>query len=250
MISETSILSSFLSIPLWTSTPVFDAFKTIEGCTYREDPSRNFHRFLYVPGTREDRVVLVAHADTVLDERYGYPRVEHSVHEEDGHFVSLNPDGQRAVLGADDRAGCAILWLLRESGHSLLLMDGEERGQIGSTWLMQDHPDIADEINGHQFMVQFDRRNSHDFKCYHVGTPEFRSYIAKQTGYSEPNRSSFTDIVTLCRDICGVNLSVGYYNEHSVDETLCIAEWEHTLNVARTLLAGPLPRFELAKPRI
>ena len=31
-------------------------------------------------------------------------------------------------IGADDRAGCAILWLLKDSGHSLLVTNGEEIG--------------------------------------------------------------------------------------------------------------------------
>lgn len=243
--TEIDALKSFLTSPLWTSTPIFETFRALDRAVYREDTSTNFHRFVYIPGTREDRVVLVAHADTVRDARYGYEEVLHEVVEEDGYLIGRSPEGRRTVLGADDRAGCAILWLLRDLGHSLLIMDGEENGQIGSNWLMNEHPDIADEINSHQFMVQFDRRNSHDFKCYYVGTPEFRSYVAQQTGYSEPNRSSYTDIGILCRDVCGVNLSVGYYNEHSVDETICIAEWQNTLSIARKWLSGALPRFAL-----
>jgi hypothetical protein len=52
-------------------------------------------------------------------------------------------------IGADDRAGCAILWLLKDLGHSLLITDGEEKGGIGSKWLMNDteNADIAEEIN-------------------------------------------------------------------------------------------------------
>ena len=37
-------------------------------------------------------------------------------------------------IGADDRAGCAMLWLLRDSGHSLLILDGEEHGQVGAAF--------------------------------------------------------------------------------------------------------------------
>lgn len=245
--SETAPLASFLSMPLWTSTPVFEAFKTLPKHIYREDPDRDFHRFLYVPGTREDRVVLVAHADTVWDERYGYAPTDHFVHEENGYFVARDRDGNRTLLGADDRAGCAILWLLRDSGHSLLITDGEERGQKGSHYLMNEHPDVADEINRHQYMVQFDRRNSHDFKCYRVGTDAFRAFIAQETGYSEPDTIARTDIGTLCRDICGVNLSIGYYSEHTPNERLCIAEWEHTLHLAKSMLSGEIPKFALTR---
>jgi len=33
---------------------------------------------------------------------------------------------------------------------------------------------------------------------------------------SEPDRSSYTDIGTLCHDIYRVNLIIGYYNEHLI----------------------------------
>ena len=150
-------------------------------------------------------------------------------------------------LGADDRAGCAIIWLLKEMGHSILITNGEEQGGRGSNWLMNENHDIADKINSsHQFIIQLDRRNGRDFKCYSVGTDDFRAYVSKITGYSEPDRSSYTDIVTLCRDICGVNLSIGYRNEHSEDEHLIIDEWIKTLNICRKWLSEEkLPRFVL-----
>src|SRR5436309_8786954 len=81
-------------------------------------------RFLYIPGTRPDRVLLLAHADTVWDAKPGYPA---PVQYADGVYSSQNPD---LGIGGDDRAGCAILWELRALGHSLLLTSGEEKGCI------------------------------------------------------------------------------------------------------------------------
>jgi hypothetical protein len=140
-----------------------------------------------------------------------------------------------------------VLWLLKDLGHSLLVTNGEEKGQLGSSWLMSDNKDIADEINhDHQFVIQFDRRNGRDFKCYDVGTDEFRSYVADKTGYTEPDRRSSTDIKTLCREIAGVNLSVGYHNEHHENECLSIVEWGHTLGVVQKwLFERKLPKFTL-----
>jgi hypothetical protein len=66
------------------------------------------------------------------------------------------------------------------------------------------------------------------------------------TGYIEPDRYSYTDIVTLCREITGVNLSVGYRNEHSYKESLVLDEWLNTLNLCRRWLSEEsLPRFPL-----
>jgi hypothetical protein len=54
--------------------------------------------------------------------------------------------------------------------------------------------------------------------------------------------------VTLCRDICGVNLSVGYHREHSDQEYLVLDEWQRSLDLCRRWLSGAgLPRFSLER---
>ncbi len=195
--------------------------------------------FIYIPGTRTDRVLLVAHTDTVWDRRPSYPA---PVRYENGrYFSSVATQG----IGADDRAGCAMLWYLRDLGHSLLLTSGEESGCRGSRWIMENNPDIAESLQAHQFMIQFDRRGDSEFKCYSVGSSSFRSYIQKMTGYTEPDRLSRTDIVVLARDICAANFSIGYYHEHTVHEYLEMAEWETTMSLMRSWLSGSqLPRHE------
>jgi len=184
-------------------------------------------------------------ANTVAwDREYGYdPAPTHKIKIEDGNIRAVNDE---FGLGTDDRAGCAMLWLLKDLGHSLLVTDGEEHDQKGAKWLMSHNKDIADEINhDHQFVIQFDRRNGQDFKCYDVGTDKFRACVAKKTGYTEPDRRSSTDIKILCREIAGVNLSVGYHNEHGNQEYLNLAEWEHTLNICgRWVAERELPRFK------
>ncbi|HQG93084.1 MAG TPA: hypothetical protein PLN27_15620 [Acidobacteriota bacterium] len=208
---------------------------------HRIDRGAGDQRFVYIPGSRPDRVLLVAHADTYFDGRPGYPA---DVIVQEGKLRSANP---ALACGADDRAGCAVLWQLRELGHSLLITSGEEKGRQASTWLMEKNPDLADEINRtHGFVVQLDRRNGTDYKCYEVGTPQFRHYVERKTGYTEPDRSSYTDICTLCRDIPGVNLSVGYYNEHTEEEYLDLDQWRSTLTLVRSWLSRRgLPNFRL-----
>lgn len=241
---EIQILEDFLSFAVESSDPVLERFSELPGAIVREGGKGQ--RFVYVPGRRKDRVVLVAHADTVWtswEERSGEPRRQGLI-QENGVYRS----GSHSIgIGADDRAGCAILWLLKDVGHSLLVTDAEEFGRRGSEFLMNSCPDIADELNGtHGFMVQFDRRNAFDFKCYAVGTDAFREYVHAMTGFTEPDRSSCTDICTLCRDICGVNLSVGYTSEHSSQESLNVQAWLNTLDVSRRWLgSADLPRFPL-----
>ncbi len=234
------VLRSFLEIPLGSADGVFDRFLEIPGAIYRGE---GLERFLYVRGSRSNKVLLVAHADTVWDREYGYdPGPTHEIKIENGEIKAVD---DQFGLGADDRAGCAMLWLLKDLGHSLLVTNGEEDGQKGACWLMSDNKDISDEINhDHEFVIQLDRCNGRDFKCYDVGTDEFRSYVADKTGYTEPDRRATTDIVTLCREVAGVNLSVGYHNEHGNQEHLNIAEWKHTLNLCcRWMAERELPRF-------
>jgi hypothetical protein len=205
---------------------------------------RTIHRgrgnveFVYIPGTRTNRVLLVAHTDTVWD---GYASFPAPVRYKNGEVYSSIP-GQG--IGADDRAGCALLWFLRGLGHSLLLTSGEESGCLGSRWIMQHNQDIATEIQQHQFLMQFDRSGSRDYKCYQSGTPPFRRYIDKMTGYREPDRYSGTDIAVLADRVCGVNLSIGYYLQHTARERLVLREWDNTRNrVSGWLNQRDLPRF-------
>jgi len=209
-------------------------------------------QFVYVPGTRKDRVLLVAHADTVWDGTPVQPRVKDNIiysgeREKDvvcaGRYNSEVK--RRGVgIGADDRAGCAALWSLRNLGHSLMITSGEEKGCISAKWLMQT-PYWEDELNKtHQFAIEFDRRGRSDIVFYDIATKTFADYVKKQTGY-KPCSGSFSDICCLCEDLCGVNISVGYYNEHTAEEKIRVDQWLNTLmTVARWIRQKDLPRFE------
>ncbi len=236
---EQEILIEFLKMPLWSSDMVFEKFRKLPNSVYRRHRSNKAKRFLFFEGNKEKKVVLVAHADTVFVDYFE----KHNLVFKDGFIQSAK--GSKVGIGADDRAGCAILWLLKDSGHSLLITDGEEIGNKGSEWLMEMNHDIADKINAHQFMVQFDKRGMNEFKCYSVGTDEFVSFISQVTGYTKICMSNSTDISILCRDICGVNFSIGYYNEHFIDEKINIQEWYDSLTLAKRFLDDELPRFFL-----
>jgi hypothetical protein len=136
------VLRRFLEIPLGSADGVFDRFLQIPGAIYRGE---GLNRFLYVRGARPNKVLLVAHADTYWDHEYEHdPGPTRKIKIEDGNITAVD---EEFGLGADDRAGCAMLWLLKDLGHSLLVTNGEEKGQLGSSWLMSNNEDIADEIN-------------------------------------------------------------------------------------------------------
>ena len=231
MNNNVDTLIEFLSFDLWNSDKIFNKFKEVRNNIYREGEQYG-ERFLYIEGSRKNKVVLVAHTDTVFTDTTDKHELLIN-----NNIISNKYNDLGCGIGADDRAGCAILWLLRNSGHSILIVDGEEMGCIGSSWLMDNNKDIANKINSHMFMIGFDRRGSNDYKCYDVGNKKFRKYIENNyIGYKEPDRYSYSDIAVLCDKICGVNLSVGYYNEHTANEYIKINEWENTLKITERFL--------------
>jgi len=243
---EIETLKNFLSFPISSTVDIFNEFRKLENNIFREADTTGKQRFLYIEGSRENKVLLVAHADTFYDEYYSYPPQHHTLVCDSEVITAKDENGNPQLLGADDRAGIAMLWLLKDSGHSLLITDGEEDKQIGSKWLMNSNTDIATRINeNHQFMLQLDRRNAHDYKCYHVGTDKFRKFIHEKTSYKDAGKSACTDICTLCQNVCGVNLSVGYYEEHGTFESLHIQKWLSTFNTVKNLISDNLPKFLL-----
>lgn len=255
MISEEQwVLERMLDMPISSPDKIFDLFRTLPGAIEAHGEGRQ--GYLFVPGTRKDRCVLVAHADTVFDLAYdkttagdasvdAQAPVEQTAVFEDGCYHGTNPV---CSIGADDRAGCAILWLMRASGHSLLLLDGEEHGQVGSHFLRESNPELFAQINAHTFMVQLDRQGASDYKTYQLPVPrEFVAFVERETGYALSESSGRTDIQVLCESVSGVNLSVGFYDEHKPAERVCLAEWERTQQIVRAMLAKPLTRYPLAK---
>ncbi len=192
---------------------------------------------VFIPGKREDKVLLVAHADTVWGNRN--VKVNPAYDSEKSVFFSADDNG----IGADDRAGCAIIWRLRDSGHSILIPNKEEIGCIGSRALMRNK-EMSDKINAHQFAIQFDRRNALDLVTYDVGSDEFIKWCEDNfSGFKRAGGSS-TDIRHLCKTMCGVNISCGYDNEHTQREVLYIKQWQRTLDTTRKVLEQTnLPKF-------
>ncbi len=235
-------ISEFLRMDLASTDAVFSKFKQLPNAIYKEDDSDPLKCFLYIPGTRINRLCLVAHADTVWDNLYNHTPSAPEVIFEDGIFKS---EVENQGIGADDRAGCAMLWLLKDFGHSLLILGSEEHGSIAAKWLMNEFPDIAHEINyEHQFVVEFDVPGAYIYKTYSVGTPEFHEYLENELNYKFQTRYT-SDIDTLCDRICGTNLAVGYYDNHTENEYLYYSEWLHVLNDMRQWLSKPyFPRFE------
>ena len=238
-----AILDQFLNIPITSSQGVFEIFSQLPGAVWHKG-EKPLQQFVYVPGTREDRVVLSAHADTVWDAFYGKPQ-EAVLRYEDGIYAS---GSDACGIGADDRAGCAMLWALRDSGHSLLILDGEEKGKIGAKYLRKSHKKLFREINRHRFILELDWAGAGGCLFNQVeNTQAFRSYI--QTAFTDSKSKGGSDLQILCRDICGANLSVGWSFCHTPKEQLNLAQWEENLTRITEFLAKPQPQHKIPLAR-
>ena len=241
MSTETSqqILTEFLSYPLDSAEEIFQRFETIPGavCGKGQTP---LQRYVCIPGTRKHKLVLVAHTDTVWDQAYENPK-QTTVVFENGVFKSTNPE---CGIGADDRAGCAMLWALRHSGHTILLVNGEEKGKHGARFLRHSNPKLFRMLNRHQFMIELDWRGTGRCLLNQVDyTKRFHKYITGNLQFQEDPHTGGCDLQFLCKDICGVNIGVGYHKWHRADEYLDLAEWESTLQRLTNILAMEHPRF-------
>ena len=178
-------------------------------------------------------IALVAHMDTVFKTPVS------NLYYDQRKGVLWSPNG----LGADDRAGVfAILKILQEGFRpSVIFTTDEEQGGLGASALAQ----IPCPIPNLKYMIELDRRGSNDCVFYDCYCPEFVDYV-ESFGFCE-KWGSFSDISFLMSEwlICGVNLSVGYEDEHSYTEQLFIGPLFDTIKKVKKMLSEKdIPNFE------
>jgi len=191
--------------------------------------SQHVDGYIWAPGAIP--VMLVAHVDCVS----GHAE---TVFHDQTHGVYWSPDG----LGADDRAGVwGILWLLSNGYRpSILFTDGEEQGGWGAR-AAADALSRAIASSGVRTLVELDRKGSMEAVYYNCGNADIRKWI-ESVGFTE-DFGTFSDIGILgpVWDIAAVNLSAGYYREHSDAEYLVTHHLMATLGAVQKLLDSPPP---------
>lgn len=165
-----------------------------------------------------NKPIFVSHADTVIgsDINYGAPLLE-----KDG---KLSRPG--LVLGADDRAGVNLI-LNHKHKINFIITKDEEIGCLGAKELSKNTEFVKDVTDG-GFFIELDRKGNDNI----IGN--VHGYCEKGvTELLQTVLTSYRDVWGVLTDIDawtdirqGVNLSVGYYNAHSSNEYLNIAEWE------------------------
>lgn len=164
-------------------------------------------------------VLILAHMDTV------FSKSPQHVFFDPAHQALWSPEG----LGADDRAGIFSIIKILQRGYrpSICFTTDEEIGGVGADMLTTYFPKPPVTL---KYCIQLDRRGAKDCVFYHCDNPDFEEYVEK-FGFIT-NYGTFTDISIICPEweVAGVNLSVGYINEHSYSETLFIKHTYATID--------------------
>lgn len=177
--------------------------------------------FVYAKGNIP--ILLVAHMDTVFDEP---PK---RLYYEKGRDKLFSFGGG---IGGDDRCGIyAIIKILEKYKPYVLFTEKEEIGGIGALKAVEklEKPDV-------KYIIEFDRRGSNDCVFYECGNEEFIEYV-ESFGFVT-DYGTFSDISILGSewDIAAVNLSSGYYNEHTHKEYIKFNELTNNINRAKLML--------------
>lgn len=188
----------------------------------------------YVMAQGETPIALIAHLDTV------FPYGKRKIYYDREAQVIWSPNG----LGADDRAGVFAILLIIQHGFrpTVIFTTDEELGCLGADKLVLDYSEPPWPIN---YIIQLDRQGANDCVFYNCNNPEFEKYI-EEFGFIS-DFGSFSDISAICPSwgVAGVNLSVGYINEHTLQETLHVKFWKRTIKqVEKMLKKEKIPTFD------
>ena len=171
----------------------------------------------YVYAQGDFPVLLVAHMDTVhrdLPKRIVYC----------GDNVS-SPQG----IGGDDRCGVyAILQLIKKHKCSVLFCEDEEIGCVGTGKFLKT--ELAKSLVGtFNYIIELDRKGSKDAVFYDCDNPDFEDFITRE--FYDTSFGSMSDISFLAPylECAAVNLSCGYYNQHTKAEYIVPSELDRAI---------------------
>lgn len=178
--------------------------------------------FLFAKGTFP--VLLVAHMDTVHKEL-----VKEIVYSNNGNVIS-SPQG----IGGDDRNGVAMIFeVIKRYNCSVLLCEDEEIGCIGAGKFADSK--LVNELE-FNYIIEFDRANANDAVFYSCANDEFEDFITKE--FYKTNYGSCSDICEIAPALgcAAVNLSCGYYMQHTKTEYVVLTEMEKSIEAACKIL--------------
>lgn len=186
--------------------------------------AKNCPHYLHCKGTLP--VALVAHLDTVEE----HNRQRAQLYYDPGKQVMFCP----GYPGFDDKAGLYAIIKIVQSGLKphIYLCENEETSLNGAKSIAEQAP----LRNYLKYFIELDRRGRNECVFYDCENPNFSKYITS-FGFAHSS-GTYSDISYICPSwgLAGVNLSVGYQNEHTPFETLHVSSLESTIEKVKNLL--------------
>lgn len=192
-----------------------------------------FYSEHYIYAIGDIPIALVAHMDTV------HTKIPSQIFWDRQQDVVWSPQG----LGADDRAGVFAIMSIIGSGlrpHIVFTTD-EEKGGIGASLLSKRTNPFKDL----RYMIELDRNGFKDCVFYDCNNKKFKDFV-ENFGF-ETDWGTYSDICELCPawGVAGVNLSIGYFHEHTISEYLMPhILFETIAKVKRMLTAENIKKFK------
>lgn len=191
----------------------------------------------YIFAVGDNPLCLVAHIDTVS-------RKKISVLEHNGIMMNQHID----VLGADDRAGVyGLVHIILNSAEkpSIIFTNYEERGGLGVAQLCRAIPEQKFQAEISMFL-ELDRQGCNEYVYYSDMLPsEVKEYVESFGFQKEMGIYSDIQDLTIHTGIPSVNLSIGYYGQHSSWERLVVDEMYLTINRVLRMLKSPIKEQHL-----
>jgi hypothetical protein len=180
--------------------------------------------YLYAKGKLP--VMLVAHVDTI------HKTKPHKIYYDYDENVIWSPDG----CGGDDRCGVySILQIIKHFKPHVLFTNYEETGGIGARMFSKTH-NCPNDLS---YIIELDRRGNQNAVYYDCGNKAFKGYI-NSFGFTT-HYGTFSDISIISPqwDIASVNLSIGYYREHTHEEYINLNHMSDTIDKVVKILERP-----------
>lgn len=170
-------------------------------------------------------IMLVSHLDTV------HKVLPSQIFIDKEKNVMWSPEG----IGGDDRAGIfGITQIIKDCKPYLLFTTDEEIGGIGAKKFTEEYKIALNKKV--KYIVELDRRGNKQAVFYDCGNKKFKDYILS-FGFKE-YYGSFSDISVLspAYDIASVNVSAGYYNEHTKQEYINLNDLKNTVEIVKKMV--------------
>lgn len=179
--------------------------------------------------------LVIAHVDI------NQPKIDPIPVEVDGWIVGMQ-NGIQKGLGHDDRAGVYFAQQIAETDLEckIILTKDEEIGAIGAGKLPKEF------FHDVSLCLQLDRRGASDISDFTNGVEVVSNeFKVKLKGLLKKHNYAFTTCMftdvgelksTLEVDMCCMNISCGYYNEHFQDERLNWNQYVNACNFALGIL--------------